>query len=75
MPTILERFYMFIIKKDGNIVKHVVFVGSEDDLYKQKEVKILTFDDYKKAQEFANVINNSEIEKISEKQLKKISGV
>ena len=34
---------MFFIKKDGKLVKHVIFEGNKDDLYRDKKIIELEF--------------------------------
>lgn len=43
----------FAIMRNGELVRHVVFVG--DDLYRQRDIQILTFDDEKDAKELLTV--------------------
>lgn len=43
----------FAIMRNGELVKHVVFIG--EDLYRQRDIQILTFDDMKHAKELLTI--------------------
>lgn len=64
---------MFIIKRDGNIVKEVKF-EDKNTLYKEKYVQVLTFDNYNRALEVSKVLN-ADVYEISSEELKVIMGV
>lgn len=63
---------MFIIRRDGNIVKHVVFEGKSSDLYKESKVVPLVLETEYDAKQ-VNFALNGVIEEISEEELKKVS--
>jgi len=43
----------FAIMRDGELVKHVVFIG--EGLYRQRDIQILTFDTEQQAKELSTV--------------------
>ena len=49
----------FAIMRNGELVKHVVFVG--EGLYRQRDIQILTFEDEKEAKELLTVWKNAVI--------------
>ena len=63
---------MYVIRRDGNIVKHVVFKGNDKDLYKEKEVIPLILKTEKETIEVNNVLKG-EIELANEELLKSVS--
>jgi len=53
---------MYLIKRNGSIVKHVVMVGEvKYKMYKNPNVIDLSFDTFKSAQDVANILGNCEV--------------
>lgn len=54
---------MYYIKKDGQIVKHVIFEGNKDDLYREKKVVELEFLTLKAANEINFILQGEVVSK------------